>query len=173
MKRKFLTKCGTAIVLLGTFGMAQAHGDAPHKAASAYSESDFEQMAWGIGALPAKVQRTIKISLSDNMRFDPSSVNVRKGETVRFVVKNDGVMLHEFVIGTLKANQEHAELMKRFPNMQHDAPYMAHVAPGETGEVIWKFNRTGEFQFACLIAGHYDAGMFGTIKVAETSGVGK
>jgi len=44
---------------------------------------------------------------------------------------------------------------------------VAHVAPGETGEIIWKFNRKGRFHFACLVAGHYEAGMAGTITVTS------
>jgi uncharacterized cupredoxin-like copper-binding protein len=74
------------------------------------------------------------------------------------------------VIGTRAENGRHAELMKRFPNMAHDEPYMAHVEPGGQGEVVWSFNRAGEFEFACLIAGHYDAGMFGRIRVMASNG---
>ena len=60
---------------------------------------------------------------------------------------------------------EHAALMVKFPGMEHDEPYMAHVAAGQTGEIVWTFNRAGEFDFACLIAGHYQAGMVGKIVV--------
>lgn len=74
-------------------------------------------------------------------------------------------MLHEFVIGTRAELDEHVAMMARFPGMQHDEPYMAHIAPGQSGEMIWTFNRAGEFDFACLIAGHYQAGMVGTIRV--------
>ena len=62
---------------------------------------------------------------------------------------------------------EHAALMKKFPNMEHDEPYMAHVEPGKKGEIVWTFNRVGEFDFACLLPGHYEAGMRGTINVAK------
>jgi len=55
--------------------------------------------------------------------------------------------------------------MVKFPNMEHDEPYMTHVKAGGTGELVWNFNRPGQFEFACLIAGHYQAGMVGTIKV--------
>ena len=71
----------------------------------------------------------------------------------------------KFVIGTKAENDEHAALMVKFPTMEHDEPYMAHVAPGKTGEIVWTFNRAGEFDFACLIAGHYQAGMVGKVKV--------
>ena len=76
------------------------------------------------------------------------------------------------MIGTKAENDKHAELMVKFPTMEHDAPYMAHVAPGKTSEIVWTFNRAGDFDFACLIAGHYQAGMVGKIKVVA-SGAGK
>jgi uncharacterized cupredoxin-like copper-binding protein len=75
--------------------------------------------------------------------------------------------MHEFVIGTRAENARHAELMLKHPGMEHDAPYMAHVEPGKTGEIVWTFNRAGEFEFACLIAGHFQAGMKGLIRVAD------
>jgi uncharacterized cupredoxin-like copper-binding protein len=75
-------------------------------------------------------------------------------------------MLHEFVLGTKQELEAHAALMLKFPNMEHDEPYMAHVGAGQKGEIVWTFNRAGEFDFACLIAGHYQAGMVGKVRVA-------
>jgi uncharacterized cupredoxin-like copper-binding protein len=72
------------------------------------------------------------------------------------------------VIGSKQALDEHAALMMKFPGMEHDEPYMAHVKPGRSGEIIWTFNQAGRFDFACLIAGHYQAGMVGTINVVDT-----
>ena len=103
--------------------------------------------------------------MTDQMRFTPDRLQVRQGEIIRFVYHNDGKILHEFVIGTRETLDEHAEAMLRFPGMEHDEPYMAHVAPGQSGEMIWTFNRAGEFDFACLIAGHYQTGKVGTIQV--------
>jgi uncharacterized cupredoxin-like copper-binding protein len=124
-----------------------------------------EQKAWGVAADPALAQRTLRISMNDRMRFEPDSLVLKQGETVRLLVTNDGKLKHELVIGTRPVLEEHAALMKKFPNMEHDEPYMVHVAPGKTGEIIWTFNRAGEFHFACLIAGHYEAGMTGRIRV--------
>jgi uncharacterized cupredoxin-like copper-binding protein len=90
---------------------------------------------------------------------------VNKGDTVRFVVRNDGKVMHEMVIGTMKELKEHAELMRKFPDMEHDEPYMAHVAPGKTGEIMWQFTRAGEFYYACLLPGHMEAGMIAKITV--------
>lgn len=124
-----------------------------------------EQKPWGIAGDAGEVGRTIEIRMTDQMRFTPDRLQVRQGETIRFVHHNDGKMLHEFVIGTRQTLDEHAAMMLRFPGMEHDEPYMAHVSPGQVGEMIWTFNRVGEFDFACLIAGHYQAGMVGTIHV--------
>jgi uncharacterized cupredoxin-like copper-binding protein len=149
---------------------AGAHGNEDHGKKSGPVKK--EQKEWGIAGDAKAAKRTIEISMSDGMRFTPDSIEVKQGETVKLVVRNAGQLMHEFVIGTKKENDEHAALMQKFPNMEHDEPYMAHVAPGKTGEIVWTFNRTGSFDFACLIAGHYQAGMVGKIKVAATTGKG-
>jgi uncharacterized cupredoxin-like copper-binding protein len=105
------------------------------------------------------------MDLSDKMRFHPSVLQVKRGETVRFVVANSGKVLHEMVIGTLAELQEHAALMQKFPDMEHDEPYMAHVKPGATQQIVWQFNRSGKFNYACLVAGHFEAGMVGKVIV--------
>lgn len=125
-----------------------------------------EQKDWGIAGDAKAAKRTIELQMLDSMRFVPEKIDVKQGETVRFVVKNDGQLMHEFVIGTRRENDAHAEMMMKHPGMEHDEPYMAHVAPGTTGEIVWTFNRPGEFDFACLIAGHYQAGMVGKVSVA-------
>jgi uncharacterized cupredoxin-like copper-binding protein len=124
-----------------------------------------EQKDWGIAGDAKAARRTVTVGMGDDMRFTPDRIEVRQGETVRFVVRNTGKLMHEFVIGTKKELDEHAALMVKFPNMEHDEPYMAHVGPGKTGEIVWTFNRAGTFDFACLIAGHYQAGMVGKIVV--------
>ena len=125
-----------------------------------------EQKPWGIAGDAKAAKRTINITMSDTMRFTPDKIAVSLGETVRIVLKNEGKMLHEMVIGTKKELEEHAALMLKFPGMEHDEPYMVHVPVGKTGAIIWTFNRAGDFDFACLIAGHYQAGMVGKILVA-------
>jgi uncharacterized cupredoxin-like copper-binding protein len=141
---------------------ALAHTDKPHAKAGAVKK---EQKEWGIAGDAKAVTRTVEVKMLDTMRFEPNRVDVRQGETIRFVHHNNGKVMHEFVIGTKKENEAHAALMLKFPNMEHDEPYMAHVPPGKTTEIIWTFNRTGEFEFACLIPGHYSAGMVGAIAV--------
>jgi uncharacterized cupredoxin-like copper-binding protein len=125
-----------------------------------------EQKDWGIAGDAQSVKRTITLAMSDTMRFTPDKIEVTQGETLKITITNTGAVMHELVIGTKKDLDEHAALMVKFPRMEHEESYMAHVAPGKTGEIIWTFNKTGNFDFACLIAGHYQAGMVGRITVA-------
>jgi uncharacterized cupredoxin-like copper-binding protein len=90
---------------------------------------------------------------------------VKRGETIRFVVKNRGEAMHEMVIGTLAELKAHGDLMKKHPDMEHDQPYMAHVPPGKSRQITWTFTKAGEFHFGCLVPGHFDAGMIGRIVV--------
>lgn len=155
------------LVVLGwclAAGAVSAHGDAQRKNPTAAVTK--EQKDWGIAGNAKSARRTIKVSMSDAMRFTPDTITVRRGETVKFVIRNEGRQLHEFVLGTRKEIEEHAALMMKFPNMAHDEPYMAHVPPGRTGQIVWTFNRPGDFDFACLVAGHYQAGMVGKITVS-------
>lgn len=153
------------LTLLSTLAplAAQAHGDKAHAPASATLKK--EQMPWGIAGDAKTVTRTVQVGMNDQMRFTPERIEVRQGETLKFVVRNAGKVMHEFVIGTPAELDKHAALMVKFPDMEHDAPYMTHVAPGKTGQIVWSFNRAGDFDFACLIAGHYQAGMVGKIRV--------
>jgi uncharacterized cupredoxin-like copper-binding protein len=155
------------VTALAVSATAMAHGDEAH--AKKAGPVKKEQKDWGIAGDAKAAKRTIEIRMSDGMRFTPDRIEVRQGETLKLVVRNSGKLMHEFVIGTKKENDEHAALMVKFPNMEHDEPYMAHVAPGKTGEVVWTFNKAGDFEFACLIAGHYQAGMVGRIIVAAAT----
>jgi uncharacterized cupredoxin-like copper-binding protein len=143
---------------------ARAHGESAHAAPA--SAAAKEQKPWGVAGDARDAKRTIEIRMLDTMRFAPDRIDVKQGETVRLVLRNAGKTMHELVLGTKQALDEHAALMAKFPGMEHDEPYMAHVAPGRRGEIVWTFNRAGEFDFACLIAGHYQAGMVGKVRVA-------
>jgi len=143
---------------------ARAHGDEDHKKKAGAPKK--EQKPWGIAGERRLARRTVAVQMLDSMRFVPGRLDVRLNETVRFSIRNTGKVMHEFVIGTKDENEKHAALMVKFPDMEHDEPYMAHVAPGKSGEIVWTFNRAGDFEFACLIAGHYQAGMVGAITVA-------
>jgi uncharacterized cupredoxin-like copper-binding protein len=147
-------------------GGALAHGDTPH-AAKGIDYSKAEQMPFGRAVDPKKAKRTVKVEMSDQMRFLPAEITVKQGEVVRFVPVNKGQVMHEMVLGTMDDLKKHAELMKKFPEMEHDEPHMAHVAPGKSGEMGWQFTRAGEFFYGCLIPGHFEAGMIGKVKVTR------
>jgi len=155
---------GLIASFVASTGNALAHGEQKHTAKEPAAARK-EQKPWGIAGDASSVSRTVEIRMLDAMRFTPDRIDVKQGETVRFVMKNTGKLQHELVIGTRKALDDHAALMVEFPNMEHDEPYMAHVAPGDTGEIVWLFNRAGDFDYGCLIPGHYDAGMMGSIRV--------
>jgi uncharacterized cupredoxin-like copper-binding protein len=150
---------------LGAPIAASSHGSGEPPAARKFDPARVEPTAFGQEGDPAKVVRTIRVVMSDNMRFAPAALSVRRGETVRLTIVNKGKVLHELVLGTPEDLASHAELMKKFPGMEHDAPNMAHVKPGTAGEIVWQFTQSGRFEFACLIPGHFEAGMVGTVTV--------
>jgi uncharacterized cupredoxin-like copper-binding protein len=153
----------SGILFLGS-ASAHGHGDANH-GEKAFDPALVEQTSFGRAGDPTKATRTVRISMSDGMRFSPASLTIKKGETVRFIVRNDGKALHEMVLGTDDDLSKHAELMLKFPTMKHDEPHLVHVPPGKIEDMVWTFNRPGEFRFACLIPGHFQAGMVGRVVV--------
>ena len=159
-----LTSTLLAVLITGASTLAFAHSDAAH--AKKAGPVKKEQKEWGIAGEAKAVTRTITFNMSDNMRFTPDKIDVKQGDTIKFVIKNTGKVMHEMVLGNKKDLDEHAALMLKFPGMEHEEPYMAHVGPGKTGQIIWTFNKAGNFDFACLVAGHYQAGMVGKITVA-------
>ncbi len=142
-----------------------AHGDRPETPARRASPADDGKKPFGQPGAAKRVTRVVRIDMGDTMRFTPDRIEIKRGETVKFVVANGGKLLHEMVIGTPDGIREHAALMKKFPGMEHDEPSMAHVQPGKSGEIVWRFTRAGTFQFACLMPGHFEAGMVGTMVV--------
>lgn len=168
MKTNTLTRRRFQQLLLGLpllpMVAAHAHGER-HDGHMKTGPVVKEQKSWGIAAEPREAQRTVEIRMTDDMKFSPSHLDVREGETLRLRAVNRGKVMHEIVIGTREELAEHAEMMKKHPNMEHDEPYMAHVSPGKRGDIVWTFNRAGDFEFACLIPGHFEAGMRGTVRV--------
>jgi len=158
----FIVKFTVAVVTVLLFAMptlvsAQAHED--HAKFSAGQPGD-----------PNKPARTIHVLMRDdgneqNMRFEPALITVRKGEQIRFLLENGGTESHEFMLATVAENRKHAQLMKKFPEMEHDDPNAKRLAMSERGELLWRFTKVGQFEFACLIPGHYEAGMHGKIIV--------
>ena len=134
--------------------------------AGGHADSD----AIGKPGKATNAKRTVKVEMLDTMRFNPQSITVKQGETIKFVVKNSGKVKHEMVLGTEKELKEHAEVMKKNPEMEHDDANQITVQPGKSGEIIWQFTKMGKVNFACLQPGHYDAGMAGTVTVNKAKG---
>ena len=135
-------------------------------AAGSHAGGHGDEDAVGKPGLASKVSRTVKVDMTDSMRFQASDLTAKQGETIRFVVTNSGQIKHEMVLGTEKDLKEHDEVMKKNPEMEHADANMITLAPGKTGEIIWQFTKAGKVDFACLQPGHYDAGMKGVITVA-------
>jgi uncharacterized cupredoxin-like copper-binding protein len=138
--------------------------DASRKAASHTAEDSFGQ--------PGKardVTRTITITLRDAMRFEPATLQFSRGQTVRFHVINPGKLPHEFVLGTRTEIAEHAKEMQQMPNMAHTDPNAVRVAPGQSADLVWRFSVEGQFLYACLLPGHWEAGMQGTVTVVPAA----
>ncbi len=148
---------------------AYAHGDG-HAPKAAKKKHAAEEKEFGRPGDPDRVTRTVRIDMDDTMHFSVDQVTVKQGETIRFVARNRGRIMHEMVLGTPADIEEHAELMRKFPNMEHDEEYQLHVNPGTTGEMVWHFTKSGEFKFACLMPGHYEAGMVGKVVVLKGRG---
>ena len=113
----------------------------------------------------SQVTRTIILDMNDTMRFTPDDIQVNVGETIRFTVKNNGKIPHEMVIGSIEELKAHAAQMQKMPNMQHEEPNAITLDPGKQGDLVWKFTQAGTIDFACLIPGHFEAGMIGKVKV--------
>jgi uncharacterized cupredoxin-like copper-binding protein len=163
MRKKIMTLAATSALLLTVTGAA-GHGD-ERKGSQPKASAEVVEKPFGRSADAKKATRTIKVDMSDKMRFTPEALTIKRGETVRFLVKNSGKTMHEMVLGTMQELKEHAELMRKFPEMEHDEPYMAHVKPGRTEALSWQFTKPGEFFYGCLVPGHFEAGMLGRIVV--------
>lgn len=151
------------LVLASALAAATAvHADGKH--AGAHDE------AFGAPGDPKKVTRTVRIDMADTMRYTPSEITVRQGDTVRFVLRNQGRQKHEMVIGTLEELKEHAAAMKKHPGMEHDEANAADVDPGKSGALVWRFTKAGTFHFGCFEPGHFEAGMVGRITVQPKGG---
>lgn len=170
-------------LLLGlSFGTASAAGK--------HAGDHGHGVEFGAPGKPAEATRTIDITLKDNL-FEPETVTVKAGETVRFRLANKGEFLHEFGIGTAAMHAEHRKQMAVMMEhgmieptrinrermkmdhgpghspMKHDAPNSILLEPGQSGEIVWRFTKAMDLEFACNIPGHYEAGMTGEIRFRD------
>lgn len=149
-----LRAIGATLAVLETSDRASAHSD---DAFSAGKPGD-----------PKKPFRVVEIQMREGdgaMSYAPARIEVRKGEQIKFVLKNAGALDHEFLLDSVEHNAKHKIVMQKNPEMEHDDPNGKRLKPGETAEILWRFSKAGTFEFACLIPGHYEAGMHGTVVV--------
>jgi len=160
---------GVSLLLLGLQGASAASdGDMGHMEGMGHS-APREGFVFGEPGKVAKVTRTVKITMKD-ISFEPASLQIAQGETIRFVVTNSSQVDHDFTIGDVKTQKAHrkemSEMMQMSGDMHHgDDPNAISVKAGQTGELIWKFSRAGNLEFDCNIPGHFEAGMTGRIAV--------
>ncbi len=138
---------------------------------SAFADSGHshgDHRAYGEPGDPKKPARVVEVVMKETegaMLFVPDKVSVKRGEQVRFSMKNHGESDHEFVLGTADEIEAHAEEMRKNHDMEHDDPNSKRLRSKENGDIVWHFSEKGTFVFACLIPGHMEAGMRGTIQV--------
>lgn len=133
--------------------------------AAAHEGDHFSAGAPGDPKKPARVVEVTMREGDGKMEFVPAQIGVKKDEQIRFVIRNSGALKHEFTLASVADNDKHAKLMMKYPDMEHDDPNAKSVDPGKTAEILWRFNKSGTFEFACLIPGHREAGMHGTVNV--------
>ena len=137
-------------------------------AAPAQADPGHAHFSAGVPGDPKKPARVIEVLMREGagtMSYVPDRVEVKRGEQVRFVIRNVGELPHEFILASTADNLKHAALMQKYPDMEHDDPNGKTVQPKANSEILWRFTKRGEFEFGCLIPGHREAGMLGKVFV--------
>ena len=156
------------VITFGTLVLSLALSATPVFAASGAPGHSHASFSAGEPGDPKKPARVVQISMKEEdgkMLFIPQRVEVKRGEQVKFILRNNGELDHEFVLATTEENLQHAEEMKKNPEMEHDDPNAKRIIPKKTNEIVWKFSKAGTFEYGCLIPGHREAGMTGTVIV--------
>jgi uncharacterized cupredoxin-like copper-binding protein len=157
-----------AVVISIGFALATLSAGTVHAGPGSSGHGHGHESAYGEPGDPKKPARVVVVTMKEadgKMLFSPNKLIVSKGEQIRFKLQNEGLLDHEIVLATLEENLKHAEEMKKNPEMEHDDPNAKRVAPAQKGEIVWKFTKEGTFDFSCLIPGHRESGMFGTVIV--------
>ncbi|MCB1754188.1 MAG: cupredoxin family protein [Gammaproteobacteria bacterium] len=170
MKKLFLalslsTLLPVPVLAAGTHAGEHEHSEAAH---SDRHQSDHEHALSEVGS-PASADDAsmdIAVTLLDTMRFEfDKPLALRRGEVVRFVVTNSGKIPHEFSVGSASEQLEHRKMMQAMPNMVHEDGNTVSVEPGQTKDLVWRFDGDAEVVFACNIPGHAEAGMVRTTRL--------
>lgn len=173
---KLLLQGGFATLLLATIATAALSAEGHNHANGSKATRDSQhthggthghgESAAGKPGDPKNISRTIKITALD-IKYDKPEIQVKSGETIKFVVTNTGQLRHEFSIGDMDQQREHAEMMKQMPDMVHEDANTLSLEPGQTKSLVWQFTKAGSLEVACHIPGHYEAGMKSKVKVAR------
>jgi uncharacterized cupredoxin-like copper-binding protein len=153
-----------AAILAASSGTAFAHGPG--------HDDSRESFSAGESGDPKKPFRVVVVSMREGdgkMMYVPDDLEVKKGEQIKFVIKNEGELDHEFMLASVKENAAHAKLMEKNPEMEHDDPNAKSIKSKGVAEILWRFSKPGSFEFACLVPGHYEAGMKGTVVVTTST----
>lgn len=157
-----IAKLACALLLASTTGFAAfAHGPSDHA-------DHGHEVAYGRPGDSKGAIREVVVMMKEvdgRMLFEPARIHIKTGEQIRFRFENVGELEHEFLLGTPDEIEEHAEMMKSMPDMKHDDSNAKQVTAKARGNLVWHFTKAGEFDFACLIPGHREAGMTGKIVV--------
>lgn len=151
--KNFTRTCIALVALSAAAGPSRAHDKHGHQSYSAGEPGD-----------PSKPSRTVEVEMKE-MEFTPFRIEVKRGEQIRFVIRNAGIEDHEFLLATTEENLRHAEVMRKHPHMEHDEPNGVRLAPKKSAEIVWKFTKAGTFEYSCLIPDHRDDGMIGRVIV--------
>jgi uncharacterized cupredoxin-like copper-binding protein len=149
---------------IATIGLALIAFSTLPEPADSHEQHAHESYAAGEPGDANKPARVVEIEMSE-MAYTPARIEVKRGEQIRFVIRNAGSEDHEFLLATTKENLKHAEVMKKHPHMEHDEPNGVRLAPKKSAEILWKFTRAGSFEYSCLIPDHRDYGMIGRVTV--------
>jgi uncharacterized cupredoxin-like copper-binding protein len=151
---KNIMTAGLALIVVSAWTpLALGHDQHTHRTYSA-----------GEPGNPKQPSRTIEVDMSE-MKYAPSTIEVKRGEQIRFVIRNVGQDDHEFLLATAQENLKHAEEMQKHPHMEHEEPNAVRLAPSKSAEIVWKFTKPGTFEYSCLIPGHRENGMIGQVTV--------
>ena len=139
-----------------------------HSDGHGHSHGERDAFAAGEPGDPKGAHRVVAIVMSEGpgtMAYSPDRIEVRKGEQIKFVLKNAGELPHEFVLDTVESNARHKAEMEKSPDMEHRDPNARRLEPRTSSEMLWRFTKPGTYEYACLIPGHYEAGMKGVVVV--------
>ncbi len=146
-----------------------------------------KNMKIGSKGKESEISRIVKVVMYDNY-YEPSSFQIKAGETIKFEVENAGMLVHEFNIANKMMHMKHQpEMIKMVENeilladtidkekmkkmakmdkaMAHSHSNSVLLEPKQKGEIIWKFDNAVNIEVACNVPGHYQVGMIAKVDI--------